>query len=194
MHSHHPDKLHRIQCASFLPALHSVISFLEQITYDGKPLQFLLESTTYQPFISLFSQIDDEIYSYTLWYLYVWQKICPYFWFLTSALTAIFASTLVIELRCGSLPDNRDVLCFRFKTGSDEDFNNIALRYLFVSYPCDSELQFGCESASPCPEVPCLTVPVHEVMQVTAQVVSYLKLMQQYGMWPMQGPMRGCCS
>ena len=29
--------------------------------------------------------------------------------------------------------------------------------------------QFGCESASPCPEVPCLTVPVHGVMQVTAQ-------------------------
>ena len=38
--------------------LSSVISSLERITYDGDPLQFLLESTTYQPFISLFTQTE----------------------------------------------------------------------------------------------------------------------------------------
>ena len=42
--------------------------------------------------------------------------------------------------------------------------------------------QFGCGSASPFPKAPCLTAPVHGVMQVTAQVVSYLKLMQRYRM------------
>ena len=45
--------------------------------------------------------------------------------FLTSAFAANFASALVIELRRGSLPDNRDFLRFKFKNGTDEDFNNI---------------------------------------------------------------------
>jgi lysosomal acid phosphatase len=38
--------------------LQSVINSLERITYDGDPLQFLVESTTYQPFISLFKQTE----------------------------------------------------------------------------------------------------------------------------------------
>ena len=42
--------------------------------------------------------------------------------------------------------------------------------------------RFSCGSTLPCPEVPCLIVLVHGVMQVTAQMVSWLKLMQQYGM------------
>jgi hypothetical protein len=37
-----------------------MISSLERIDYDGDPLQFLLESTTYQPFISLFSQTEMD--------------------------------------------------------------------------------------------------------------------------------------
>jgi hypothetical protein len=39
--------------------------------------------------------------------------------------TANFASALVIELRRGSLPDNRDFLRFKFKNGTDEDFDTI---------------------------------------------------------------------
>ena len=48
-----------------------------------------------------------------------------YFRLLTSALTANFASALAIELRRGSLPDNRDFLRFKFKNGTDDDFNTI---------------------------------------------------------------------
>lgn len=55
----------------------------------------------------------------------MWRQIRLYFRFLTGALTANFASALVIELRRGSLPDNRDFLRFKFKNGTDEDFNNI---------------------------------------------------------------------
>lgn len=40
--------------------LKSIISSLERIDYDGDPLQFLLESTTYQPFISLFKQTEMD--------------------------------------------------------------------------------------------------------------------------------------
>ena len=42
-----------------------------------------------------------------------------------SAHTANFASALAIELRRGSLPDNRDFLRFKFKNGTDDDFNTI---------------------------------------------------------------------
>jgi hypothetical protein len=38
--------------------MQSIISSLERIDFDGDPLQFLLESTTYQPFISLFAQTE----------------------------------------------------------------------------------------------------------------------------------------
>jgi hypothetical protein len=38
--------------------MQSIINALERITYDGDPLQFLVESTTYQPFISLFKQTE----------------------------------------------------------------------------------------------------------------------------------------
>jgi hypothetical protein len=40
--------------------MQSIISSLERIDYDDDPLQFLLESTTYQPFISFFAQTEME--------------------------------------------------------------------------------------------------------------------------------------
>lgn len=42
-----------------------------------------------------------------------------------SAHAADYASALVIELRRGSLPDNRDFLRFKFKNGSHDDFRTI---------------------------------------------------------------------
>ncbi|KAH9976113.1 histidine phosphatase superfamily [Lactifluus volemus] len=87
--------------------LQSVINSLERITYDGDPLQFLVESTTYQPFISLFKQTE----------------------MINSDPTIVgipdFASALVIELRRGSLPDNRDFLRFKFKNGTDDAFRTL---------------------------------------------------------------------
>jgi hypothetical protein len=40
--------------------MQSIISSLERIDFDGDPLQFLLESTTYQPFLSLFAQTEMD--------------------------------------------------------------------------------------------------------------------------------------
>ena len=42
-----------------------------------------------------------------------------------SAPAADYASALVIELRRGSLPDNRDFLRFKFKNGTSDDFRTI---------------------------------------------------------------------
>ena len=36
--------------------LHTIITSLERIAFNGDPLQFMLVETTYQPFISLFQQ------------------------------------------------------------------------------------------------------------------------------------------
>ncbi|KAI9508375.1 phosphoglycerate mutase-like protein [Russula earlei] len=87
--------------------LQSIISSLERITYDGDPLQFLVESTTYQPFISLFAQTEMAKSDPTL------QGIPNY------------ASALAIELRRGSLPDNRDFLRFKFKNGTNDEFRTV---------------------------------------------------------------------
>lgn len=40
-------------------------------------------------------------------------------------LVANFASAIAIELRRGSLPDNRDFLRFKFKNGTDDDFRTL---------------------------------------------------------------------
>lgn len=36
--------------------LHTILSSLERISFNGDPLQFMLVETTYQPFISFFHQ------------------------------------------------------------------------------------------------------------------------------------------
>ncbi len=36
--------------------LHTILSSLERIAFNGDPLQFMLVETTYQPFISLLTQ------------------------------------------------------------------------------------------------------------------------------------------
>ncbi|KAI0060566.1 phosphoglycerate mutase-like protein [Artomyces pyxidatus] len=87
--------------------LQSVVNSLERITFDGDPLQFLVESTTYQAFISLFTQTEMIQDDPTL-------KGIPE-----------FASAIAIELRRGSLPDNRDFLRFKFKNGTDEEFRTL---------------------------------------------------------------------
>jgi len=80
--------------------LHTIITSLERIAFNGDPLQFMLVETTYQPFISLFQQtgILDE---------HPELKGFPN-----------YASALAIELRRGSPPDVRDFVRFRFKNGT----------------------------------------------------------------------------
>ena len=38
--------------------MRAVIGSLQRITYDGDPVQLVLQSTTYQPFISFFNQTE----------------------------------------------------------------------------------------------------------------------------------------
>jgi len=52
-------------------------------------------------------------------------RICQFFTALDSKFAANFASALAIELRRGSLPDNRDFLRFKFKNGTDADFQTL---------------------------------------------------------------------
>jgi hypothetical protein len=97
---------------------------LERIDFDGDPLQFLLESTTYQPFISLFAQTEmiksdpalDAIRACDHDYVCFPCNTAP---------AADYASAIVIELRRGSLPDNRDFLRFKFKNGTADDFRTV---------------------------------------------------------------------
>lgn len=80
--------------------MHSIITSLERIAFNGDPLQFLFIETTYQPFISFFHMtgITDE---------HPELKAIPN-----------YASALVIELRRGNPPDLRDFLRVKFRNGT----------------------------------------------------------------------------
>jgi len=80
--------------------LHTIISSLERIAFNGDPLQFMLVETTYQSFISLFRQTGIS-------------KEYP-----DIAGIPDYASALAIELRRGSPPDVRDFLRIKFKNGT----------------------------------------------------------------------------
>jgi hypothetical protein len=87
--------------------LHTILTALERIAFNGDPLQFLLIETTYQAFISLFHQtgiINDHPDMFGI---------------------PEYASALAIELRRGSPPDLRDFLRVKFKNGSTESFEDV---------------------------------------------------------------------
>ncbi|KAF6746761.1 histidine phosphatase superfamily [Ephemerocybe angulata] len=87
--------------------LHTILSSLERISFNGDPLQFMLIETTYQPFISLFSQTGVA-------------KEHPEF-----AGIPEYASAIAIELRRGSPPDVRDFVRLRFKNGTADSFHDV---------------------------------------------------------------------
>ncbi|CCM06037.1 uncharacterized protein FIBRA_08283 [Fibroporia radiculosa] len=88
-------------------ALSSIIGALQRIAFNGDPLQFMLVETTYQPFISFF-HMTEAVDAYP-------------------ELAAIpdYGSALAIELRRARAPDVRDFLRFKFKNGTNEDFETI---------------------------------------------------------------------
>jgi lysosomal acid phosphatase len=55
----------------------------------------------------------------------VWPPLCLYFGSLNRCGIADFASAIAIELRRGSLPDNRDFLRVKFKNGTDDSFRTV---------------------------------------------------------------------
>ncbi|KAK7013024.1 histidine phosphatase superfamily [Favolaschia claudopus] len=83
--------------------LHPVLNAVERIAFNGDPLKLMLVETTYQPFISLFHQMDMI-------------KEHP-------ELAGIpnFGATLAIELRRGAPPDTRDFLRFKFQNGTEDN-------------------------------------------------------------------------
>lgn len=87
--------------------LHSILTSLERIAFNGDPLQFLLIETTYQPFISFFHQtgIVNE---------HPELKGIPN-----------YASAIAIELRRGEPPDLRDFLRIKFKNGTSDSFKDV---------------------------------------------------------------------
>ncbi|KAL0955523.1 hypothetical protein HGRIS_001761 [Hohenbuehelia grisea] len=87
--------------------LHTILSSLQRIAFNGDPLQFLLVQTTYQPFISLFHQMDVLQSHPDL-------KGIPE-----------YSSALAIELRRGSPPDLRDFLRLKFKNGTSSDWKTL---------------------------------------------------------------------
>jgi len=87
--------------------LHTILQALEHVAFSDDPLQFMLVQTGYQPFISLFHELDIVKENPEL-------KAIP-----------DFASAFVIELRRGSPPDIRDFLRFRFKNGTGSGFKTV---------------------------------------------------------------------
>ncbi|KAK0224145.1 histidine phosphatase superfamily [Armillaria fumosa] len=80
--------------------LHTILTSLERIAFDGDPLQLLLIESSYHPFISFFHATDIVD-------TYPELKGIP-----------DPASSLMIELIRGAPPDTRDFLRFKFMNGS----------------------------------------------------------------------------
>jgi len=124
--------------------LHSILSSLQRIAFNGDPLQFELIETSYQPFISLFHMTEMV-------------KENP-------ELAGIpnYASALAFELRRGPAPDSRDFLRIKFKNGTYDNFqtyhvfghkSDIALTefiYRIENYAITSQRQWAavCNSES----------------------------------------------
>ncbi|KAF8554823.1 phosphoglycerate mutase-like protein [Imleria badia] len=84
--------------------LHSILSSLERIAFDGNPLQFLLIETSYHPFISLFHILELI-------------KAEP-----ELASIPNYVSALAFELRRGPPPEDRAFLRLKFKNGTNDNF------------------------------------------------------------------------
>ncbi|KAG1898934.1 histidine phosphatase superfamily [Suillus fuscotomentosus] len=84
--------------------LHTVLSSLTRIAFNGDPLQFLLIETSYHPFISLFHMLEMT-------------KENP-----EIAAIPNYASALAFELRRGPAPEDRDFIRIKFKNGTNGGF------------------------------------------------------------------------
>jgi hypothetical protein len=108
--------------------MHSIITALERIAFNGDPLQFLLIQTTYQPFLSLFHMtgvVDEHpefkaIRTFELSSFILTPEHLP-----LSHHAADYSSALVIELRRGNPPDLRDFIRVRFRNGTATPFEDV---------------------------------------------------------------------
>ncbi|KAH0829032.1 histidine phosphatase superfamily [Lanmaoa asiatica] len=105
--------------------LHSIISSLQRIAFNGDPLQFLLIETSYHPFISLFHMFEMVKEHPNLAGIRKSTCICTtrdprilrY-----NVHSANYASALAFELRRGPAPEDRDFVRIKFKNGTDDNF------------------------------------------------------------------------
>ncbi|GJE97346.1 phosphoglycerate mutase-like protein [Phanerochaete sordida] len=101
------EDMHSIANIASRTLLDSVIGALQRVAFNGDPLQFMLISTTYEPFISLFHQtkaVNDD----------------PDLFAIPNS-----GAALAIELRRAPPPDVREFLRFKFRNGTDEEFRTI---------------------------------------------------------------------
>ncbi|KAF9645921.1 phosphoglycerate mutase-like protein [Thelephora ganbajun] len=90
--------------------MHSVLTALERISFDGDPLQVLLIETTYQPMISFFHMTEIA-------------KNYPQLKGLPD-----YASAIAIEIRAGPAPDQRDFVRVKFRNGTNtDDFETLSV-------------------------------------------------------------------
>ncbi|KAJ6529621.1 histidine phosphatase superfamily [Mycena capillaripes] len=95
----HPNEIGNIAGRTLL---HPILDAIERIAFNDDPLKLMVIQTTYQPFISLFSQTEMAHEHPEL------------------AAIPNFGAALVIELRRGAPPDTRDFLRFKFRNGTDD--------------------------------------------------------------------------
>ncbi|KAF8993030.1 histidine phosphatase superfamily [Cyathus striatus] len=101
------DEINDIANVAGRTIMHTILTSLERIAFNGDPLQFMLIETTYQPFISFFHQTGITQERPEL-------KGMP-----------DYASAIAIELRRGSPPDVRDFLRVRFRNGTAGGFSDV---------------------------------------------------------------------
>ncbi|KAG2357508.1 histidine phosphatase superfamily [Suillus spraguei] len=88
--------------------LHTVLSSLQRIAFNGDSLQFLLIETSYQPFTSLFHMLEMTKEN---------PELAAFRW-----LFQMYASALAFELRRGPPPEDRDFIRIKFKNGTNGPF------------------------------------------------------------------------
>ncbi|KIK09290.1 hypothetical protein K443DRAFT_452947 [Laccaria amethystina LaAM-08-1] len=124
-----PTRTFTAFATSLVALLHTIITSLERITFNGNPLQFMLVKTTYRPFISLFQQTG------------VLDKHPELAGFPN------YAAAFAIELRRGSPLDVRDFVRSRFKNGTS-NFQDVHVFGHHADLPVITEFVYRTENAA----------------------------------------------
>ena len=103
-----------------------ISTILERIAFNDDPLKFMLLETTYHPIISLLSMFDitkehPELQGIRKYHL----PSTKMFKVVEQFSIANYGSALVIELRRGAPPEDREFLRFKFMNGSSSALETV---------------------------------------------------------------------